>query len=239
MTGNGVSIYQLQKTEGEKSTQIAGEEKGTPGGFLPGNTLPVQTGHWKGPSPKSRPWSRWLLQSWKAYTDILVLLSGVVTHHCPPSRDCGDRQHPRDERTAMQMLCAYQRAGTRGGVGKSLSAGSEGDAKQKWAPSTVVRKKGQFWFRGEWCLSAETFMQETMGENLQIYLLQSLPSLQPTAVFADGEQKIMDSWIKCATACQNFKRYINTQWKDRQQAFEMKGKSQWNCETTLRIRIPH
>lgn len=147
MTGNGVSIYQLQKTEGEKSTQIAGEEKGTPGGFLPGNTLPVQKGHWKGPSPKSRPWSRWLLQSWKAYMDFLVLLSGVVTHHCPPSRDCGDRQHPRDERTAMQMLRAYQRAGTRGGAGKSLSAGSEGDAKHKWAPSTVVRKKGQFWFR--------------------------------------------------------------------------------------------
>lgn len=44
----------------------------------------------------------------------------------------------------MQMLCAYQRAGTRGGVGKSLSAGSEGDAKQKQAPSMVVRKRGQF-----------------------------------------------------------------------------------------------
>jgi len=61
------------------------------------------------------------------------------------------------------------------------------------------------------------------GENLQVNLWQSLPSLQPTAVFADGEEN-MSSRIKCARACQNFKHYVNTQWKDREQAFEMKGK---------------
>lgn len=67
-------------------------------------------------------------------------------------------------------------------------------------------------------------MQEITGEKtLQIYLWQSLPTLQPTAVFADGEEN-MSSWIKCARACQNLKHYINRQWKDRQQAFEMKGK---------------
>lgn len=64
-----------------------------------------------------------------------------------------------------------------------------------------------------------------MGENVQIYLRQSRPSLQPTAVFADGKGNV-SSWNKRAKARQNFRHYINGHWKGRQQAFEIliKGK---------------
>lgn len=64
-----------------------------------------------------------------------------------------------------------------------------------------------------------------MGGNVQIYLWRSRPSLQPTAVFADGKGNV-SSWNKRAKASQNFRRYITGHWKGRQQASEIliKGK---------------
>lgn len=170
--------------------------------------------------------------------DLLLLPCGVVTHHHPSSRDCRDLQRPRDEGTAMQMLCAHQRAGTRGGVGKSLplQATREMRSRSRLDPRSLGRVVSfdlEVSDVSQWRPSH----RRQWGENLQIYLWQSLPSLQPTAVFTDGKR--MSSWIKCTRACQNFKHYINSQGKDRQQAFEMKGKNQWNCKIMLRIRIPH
>ena len=151
--------------------------------------------------------------------DLLLPPCGVVTHHCPSSRDCRDLQHPGDEGTAMQMLCAHQCAGTRGGIGKSLPPQVTREMQSRsgldpWSLGRVVSFDLEASDVSQWRPSR----RRQRWENLQIYLWQSLPSLQPTAVFADGEEN-MSSWIKCTRACQNFKHYVNPQWKDRQQAF--------------------
>jgi len=103
---------------------------------------------------------------------------------------------PQDNRTAVQMLHTHSDIEAHGGVSKPLQTTRK---MQSWGGVHP-------WLL--WMTCPCGIFHELVGGSFQVYLWWSLPRLQPTAVFADGEESV-SSCNKSTKACKNFKHYVN------------------------------
>lgn len=136
-------------SHGNEEKKRAVPQQGTHGGTLTWKhpASPEGTPK-KGPGLKRYPWSWWLLHEWKAcWTPRSHLLGWWPLHH-PPGRDRRGRSD-RHADAVRSSACGDTRSR------REISAGDRGDLKPKQA--LAGRESGQFWFRGEWRFSAETF----------------------------------------------------------------------------------